>query len=52
MDDQLNILPLSSHASSIKPIPARTEVTGERGEGERGRGGEGVRGRGGEGKRG
>ena len=42
MDDQLNILPLSSHASSIKPIPARTEVRG--GEGERGRGGEGERG--------
>ena len=42
MDDQLNILPLSSHTSSIKPIPARTEVTGERGRGgeeERGRGG-------------
>ena len=36
MDDQLNILPLSSHASSIEPIPARTEVTGVRGEGERG----------------
>lgn len=27
IDDQLNILPISSHMAEIKPIPPKTQVT-------------------------